>query len=201
MPVPNSVARAPLRKIVRLPENIDEILDSPQTLKALAYSFYHYEVSRRQVPEWICERVDHFDGEILFADGTRYVTYAGEVDDAFDDDPSMHWISDLYRYLDRLPKQKPHERVRRRMLLLIMALMIEHCFIRNIRWREAWGWWPGLSFEVLENDDVMEARLIFPPVELAEHTMTCFRRCPLLDIAETYRAAQANQGQSQRRAA
>jgi hypothetical protein len=184
MSVARTTSGENLRKIIRIPDGIEEMLDREQTLKALAYTFYSYEIPRRQVPGWISERIDHFDGEILFANGESFKTYPGEAYDAFGDEPSMRWISDLYRYLDRLPKQKPHAKVRHRMLLLIVAMMIEHCFIQKDRWQKAWGWWPGLSFGILESEGTVEARLGYPPTELAEHTMTCIRRCPLLDLAE-----------------
>lgn len=172
----------PPRKVIRIPANIDELLDRDQTLTDIAYMLLPTEVSRRGILEWISDRVDHFDGHILYADGSRFRTYPGEIDDAFGDEPSMRWISDLYRFLYERPKQKPQGKVRRRLLFLIIGFINEHCFIGvRIKGGPVRDW-PGFGFETVETNNTIEAHAIPRPADWAWQAVPCLRACPFLEM-------------------
>lgn len=100
-------------------------LTEPSFLSLVAEQLATTGLSRRQVPNWIADKVYGFDGELLLEDGSAWHFDDESIDRAFSDDGSFRWISDFLKLPGRPWKQKPQQRVVERIRFIAAALMIE----------------------------------------------------------------------------
>lgn len=174
------------RKVIRLPADIDRVLERDSTLSDIAYDMLIQSVPRRKLIDWISERVDHFKGDIVYADGRTFRTYPGEIDDAFGDEPSMRWFTDLNRFLYERPRQRPQRRVKQRLLLLIIALTNERCFGPAGFRKEPSRDMAGFGYALQESPEAIEAKPVPRPEEWGWQSLPCGGECRLLDLKKNY---------------
>lgn len=84
------------------------------------------KISRRRFADWLAEEIFFYDGVILDADGAPFSLPDTLVDEAFGDDQSFRWLSDLARFAAKPPRQCPQERILPRLRLISLAFQIAH---------------------------------------------------------------------------
>lgn len=136
------------KKVIRIHRSMAEALGRKRTPADVAMGLLAIGHGRRKVVAWVTSRVADFDGQIVWHDGTPFVLGENEIEEAFnlDDDnelddematrrdrESMRWLSGLMKFLEKEPKQRPQEKVKKRLLLLTIALMNEVTW-GKVRW-------------------------------------------------------------------
>lgn len=102
-------------------------LESRERMLALATDMQKLNLSRRQVPDWMADRIYGFDGEILDEDGQPFELDDEAIDLAFNNDGSFRWLSDFFRVTKEPPRQRAQRRIHQRLRLIYLALCIEYC--------------------------------------------------------------------------
>lgn len=83
-----------------------------------------FELSRRDIPDWIADVVYGYEGEIIWAHGGAYTISDTAIDDAFNNDGSFRWLSSFIRFAEDPPRQAPQYRVITRLRLIELAFQI-----------------------------------------------------------------------------
>ena len=112
-------------------------LDSRDRMLALATDMQKLKLSRRQIPDWMADRLYGFEGEILDEDGQPFELDDEAIDLAFNNDGSFRWLSDFFRVTKEPPKQRAQRRIYQRLKLIYLALCIEYCVENAERRRES----------------------------------------------------------------
>jgi hypothetical protein len=102
-------------------------LDSRERMLALATDMQKLKLSRRQIPDWMADRLYGFEGEILDEDGQPFELDDEAIDLAFNNDGSFRWLSDFFRVTKEPPRQRAQRRIYQRLKLIYLALCIEYC--------------------------------------------------------------------------
>lgn len=102
-------------------------LGTRDTMLALATDMQKLNLSRRQIPDWMADRIYGFDGEILDEDGQPFELDDEAIDLAFNNDGSFRWLSDFFRVTKEPPRQRAQRRIHQRLKLIYLALCIEYC--------------------------------------------------------------------------
>ncbi len=98
--------------------------------RRLAIATAAMEVSRRELPNVIADKVYEFEGRIVWPDGTPYEL--PDIDDAFGRDGSFRWISDFVCFAEEPPRQHPQHRIIERLRLIDLYFRI--VFPERARW-------------------------------------------------------------------
>jgi len=112
-------------------------LDSREKMLALATDMQKLNLSRRQIPDWMADRIYGFEGEILDEDGRAFELDDEAIDLAFNNDGSFRWLSDFFRVTKEPPRQRAQRRVLQRLKLIYVALCIEYCVVNAKRRSES----------------------------------------------------------------
>ena len=80
--------------------------------------------SRREFADWIAETIFNYEGQVYWPDGRPFVVKDTLIDDAFNDDGSFRWMSELLRLTEVMPKQRPQRRIIPRLRAIDLALQI-----------------------------------------------------------------------------
>jgi hypothetical protein len=112
-------------------------LDSREKMLALATDMQKLNLSRRQIPDWMADRIYGFEGEILDEDGRPFELDDEAIDLAFNNDGSFRWLSDFFRVTKEPPRQRAQRRVVQRLKLIYLALCIEYCVVNAERRSES----------------------------------------------------------------
>jgi hypothetical protein len=102
-------------------------LESRDRMLALATDMQKLNLSRRQIPDWMADRLYGFEGEILDEDGRPFELDDEAIDLAFNNDGSFRWLSDFFRVTKEPPRQRAQRRILQRLRLIYLALCIEYC--------------------------------------------------------------------------
>jgi hypothetical protein len=102
-------------------------LGTRDTMLALATDMQKLNLSRRQIPDWMADRIYGFEGEILDEDGRPFELDDEAIDLAFNNDGSFRWLSDFFRVTKEPPRQRAQRRIHQRLKLIYLALCIEYC--------------------------------------------------------------------------
>jgi len=129
------------RRFIRLRNDFD--LLNPAYVQAAAHDLRLLRKSRREVPDWIADRLYEFNGDILTSDYKPLRLRDGTIDAAFgyvdDGGDSMNWgadfrwVSDFLKFAGRPPRQRAHERLKKRLTLIHLALAIEFMVVNPSR--------------------------------------------------------------------
>ncbi len=114
--------------IIRLLPELD--VGNTQLMSAMAADLDRLKKPRREVPNWMAERLCQFQGEILEASGEPLLANADTIDEAFGDDDDFRWVSDFIEFAKKPPRQRAQRRVHLRLKLLYVALYIEFCILK-----------------------------------------------------------------------
>jgi len=112
-------------------------LGTRDTMLALATDMQRLNLSRRQIPDWMADRIYGFDGEILDEDGQPFELDDEAIDLAFNNDGSFRWLSDFFRVTKEPPRQRAQRRIHQRLRLIYLALCIEYCVENAERRRDS----------------------------------------------------------------
>ena len=81
-------------------------------------------LSRRKVPDWMAECLFREDVRFFLADGSELHISDTAIDDAFNNDGSFRWLSDLVAYAERPPLQTPHANLYSRLMLIALSFWV-----------------------------------------------------------------------------
>lgn len=117
----------PKRVTILLHENLD--LGSVDRILDLSADMQRLDLSRRQVADWMADRIFAFEGNILNEDGSPFEVGDEAIDEAFNNDGSFRWLSDFLRATKERPRQRAQRRIHQRLKLIYIALCIEYCVV------------------------------------------------------------------------
>ncbi|WP_300532427.1 hypothetical protein [Maricaulis sp.] len=105
----------------------DEVFLSAEFLNQLAQHVVTLNMSRRKMAEWIAEHLNALDGAYDVFDGNgRWMDFHDEIlSEAFGDDESFKYLSDVLRYAERPATRKPSDFMLLRFQLLAIAFLRE----------------------------------------------------------------------------
>lgn len=102
----------------------DDDLCRKSHFQRLAIATRALDYTRREIPNLMADIIFGFDGKILWSDGRVFIVADDAIDLAFNDDGSFRWLSDFLRFAAEPPKQRPQERVIKRLRLIDLAFRI-----------------------------------------------------------------------------
>jgi hypothetical protein len=102
-------------------------LGTRDAMLALATDMQKLNLSRRQIPDWMADRIYGFEGEILDENDQPFELDDEAIDLAFNNDGSFRWLSDFFRVTKEPPRQRAQRRIHERLKLIYLALCIEYC--------------------------------------------------------------------------
>jgi hypothetical protein len=97
----------------------DAALLTREAYHALAIATARLNLPRRKIPDWMADRLYRDD------DGAPFILTDNAIDEAFNEDGSFRWLSDLMRFAGAPPSQAPQRRLLPRLRLLASAFAIE----------------------------------------------------------------------------
>lgn len=111
----------------------------PEPSEVLTISYYHElakavadlrhpdgrRMSRRDVPFWMADQL-FSDVSFVRKDGSAFEVTDTAIDDAFNDDGSFRWLSDLVAFAENPPRQTPQARLAPRLILLSLAFWVAY---------------------------------------------------------------------------
>lgn len=103
----------------------DAALLTPAAYHDLAIATARLNLPRRKIPDWMADRLYREGVIFAFGDGAPFILTDNAVDDAFNEDGSFRWLSDLMRFAHTPPRQAPQRRLLPRLRLLALAFAIE----------------------------------------------------------------------------
>ena len=83
-------------------------------------------LSRREIPNWMAECLFREDVHFLYADGSPFFIGDTAIDDAFENDGSFRWLSDLRAFAENAPRQAPQARLYDRLVLLSLSFWVAY---------------------------------------------------------------------------
>ena len=92
-------------------------------VQRLAIAVRDLNLSRRSVPDWMADAL-YRDDIIFVEDGRRIVFADTAIEEAFRDELSFRWLSDLIAFAEHPPRQDAQARVARRLQLLATAFHV-----------------------------------------------------------------------------
>ena len=85
------------------------------------------DLPRREIPNWMADVIFGHQGPILWQDGRVFKISDTAIDDAFGNDDSFRWLSSFVQFsFDNPPRQKPQNRIYKRLRLLDLAFQIAY---------------------------------------------------------------------------
>jgi len=110
----------------------------PQACDVLTIGYYHrlaiatanlcdengVRMSRREIPNWMADCLFREDVRFVYADGAPFFIGDTAIDDAFENDGSFRWLSDLRAYAESPPRQAPQARLYDRLVLLSLSFWV-----------------------------------------------------------------------------
>jgi hypothetical protein len=112
---------APPGRIIVIPS--DEILSRPATVRRLAVALGAIGISRRRVPDFLCDVIFGNKLTVRYTDGFMFCKCSFDVDTIFGEG-SMRWISDFLKFAVTPPKQRAQTRTLHRLRVIALALLI-----------------------------------------------------------------------------
>ncbi len=128
-PSPDPFGRISLHRGLRL--------NSQEKMLALATDMQKLNLSRRQIPDWMADRIYSYEGDIVDEDGQPVEVDDEAIDRAFNNDGSFRWLSDFFRVTREPPKQRAQRRIQQRLKLIYIALFIEYCVVNKERRKDS----------------------------------------------------------------
>jgi hypothetical protein len=103
----------------------DAALLTREAYQRIALATAQLNLPRRKIPDWMADRLYRDDVMFAFGDGAPFILTDNAIDEAFNEDGSFRWLSDLMRFADASPRQAPQIRLLPRLRLLALAFAIE----------------------------------------------------------------------------
>jgi hypothetical protein len=103
----------------------DAALLTREAYHALAITTARLNLPRRKIPDWMADRLYRDDVTFAYIGGAPFILTDNAIDEAFNEDGSFRWLSDLMRFADAPPSQAPQRRLLPRLRLLALAFAIE----------------------------------------------------------------------------
>lgn len=104
----------------------DEELSRRSHFQRLATATRALGISRREIPNWLADTIYGFRGRITWPDGRTFEVDDEDIDAAFNDDGSFRWLSGFMYFAEFDPRQRPQERILRRLRLIDLAFRISN---------------------------------------------------------------------------
>ena len=82
------------------------------------------KLTRVEFPSWMADVVHGYEGKILWCHGGPFTVSDTAIDDAFDNEGSFRWLSDLFQFAEVELKQRPQHRLVARLRLIDLAFRI-----------------------------------------------------------------------------
>lgn len=102
-----------------------DTLVSPDYLHQLAAFYQGLKYPRREIPNWIADRLASWEGGLSYDENFEFSTDDESIDRAFNHEGSFRWISDFVKFSDEKPKQKAQYRIMDRLLIMSAAAAID----------------------------------------------------------------------------
>lgn len=103
----------------------DTALLTREAYQRIALATAQLNLPRRKIPDWMADRLYRDDVMFAFGNGAPFILTDNAIDEAFNEDGSFRWLSDLMRLADAPPSQSPQRRLLPRLRLLTLAFAIE----------------------------------------------------------------------------
>lgn len=112
----------------------------PRSDKVLTIGYYHrlakatatlcdengLSMTRRAIPNWMADCLYRDDITFIRVNGDAFEIADTAIDDAFNNDGSFRWLSDLIAFADTPPRQAPQERLYDRLVLLALSFWVAY---------------------------------------------------------------------------
>lgn len=104
----------------------DDELSRRSHFQRLATATRALGISRREIPNWIADTIYGFRGRITWPGGKPFDIDDEDIDEAFNDDGSFRWLSTFMYFAEYDPRQKPQQRILKRLRLIDLAFRISN---------------------------------------------------------------------------
>jgi hypothetical protein len=110
-------------RLILVPD--DAVLLTREAYQRIALATAQLNLPRRKIPDWMADRLYRDDVTFAYIGGALFIVTDNAIDEAFNEDGSFRWLSDLTRFADAPPSQAPQRRLLPRLRLLALAFAIE----------------------------------------------------------------------------
>lgn len=110
-------------RLILVPD--DAALLTRDAYQRIALATAKLNLPRRKIPDWMADRLYRDDVTFAFCNGAPFILTDNAIDEAFNEDGSFRWLSDLMRFADAPPSQAPQRRLLPRLRLLALAFAVE----------------------------------------------------------------------------
>ena len=106
----------------------DYQISRPSHLNRLAIATVERDIPRRRLADWIAEIIAKYEGDIVWATGTKFEFDDEAIYRAFgiEEDSSQRWVGDFYKFAVKAPRQVAQARIIERLRYIDLAFRIAY---------------------------------------------------------------------------